>query len=139
MLIPRGDVGAALGAESLCDEILCSTYFVALDDIDWTLARETLQVTRLAAERNARRTKSLDGACDVAAGGKSVVSGAMLGKLHGGQIEREYSITAGGSRRSWRRRPCAMARVLQHSTTSQRTRRSAAHQPTATNLMTGYN
>ena len=37
-----------------------------------------------------------------------------------------------------RRSPCTLARLLQHSTTSQRTRRTAAHQPTATNVMTRY-
>ena len=34
--------------------------------------------------------------------------------------------------------PCALARALQHSTTSQRTRRTPTHQPTATNLMARY-
>ena len=36
------------------------------------------------------------------------------------------------------RRPCALARALQHSTTPQRTRRPPTHQPTVTNLMAGY-
>ena len=35
-------------------------------------------------------------------------------------------------------RPCALARALQHSTPPQRTRRTPADQPTATNLMAGY-
>jgi hypothetical protein len=36
------------------------------------------------------------------------------------------------------RRPCALARALQHSTPPQRTRREATSQPPATNLMAGY-
>ena len=36
------------------------------------------------------------------------------------------------------RRPCTLARALQHSTPPQRTRRTPTHQPTATNLMAGY-
>ena len=36
------------------------------------------------------------------------------------------------------RSPCALARALQHSTPPQRTRRTPAHQPTATNLMARY-
>jgi len=37
-----------------------------------------------------------------------------------------------------RRRPCPLARALQQSTPSQRTRRPPTHQPPVTNLMTGY-
>ena len=37
-----------------------------------------------------------------------------------------------------RRRPCALARALQHSTTPQRTRRTPTDQPPVTNLMAGY-
>ena len=40
--------------------------------------------------------------------------------------------------RRTRRRPCPLDRVLQHSTTPQRTRRTPTGQPTATNLMAGY-
>ena len=36
------------------------------------------------------------------------------------------------------RRPCALARALQHSTPPQRTRRHTPDQPTATNVMAGY-
>ena len=36
------------------------------------------------------------------------------------------------------RRPCTLDRALQHSTTSQRTRRTPTGQPPATNLMTRY-
>ena len=37
-----------------------------------------------------------------------------------------------------RRRPCALAGVLQHSTPPQRTRRATPDQPTVTNLLAGY-
>ena len=37
------------------------------------------------------------------------------------------------------RRPCALARALQHSTPPQRTRRTPTDQPTVTNLMAEYN
>jgi transposase InsO family protein len=36
------------------------------------------------------------------------------------------------------RRPCTLARVLQHSTAPQRTRRATPDQPTVTNLLAGY-
>ena len=35
-------------------------------------------------------------------------------------------------------RPCALARALQHSTPSQRTRRTTTDQPPVTNLLAGY-
>jgi hypothetical protein len=86
----------ALGAESLSGEIICSTSFVALDDrLD--LGEGDLAGNASRGRPECSSDKSLDVACEVTAGGKSVVSESMLGKLHGGQAEREYFIASGGS------------------------------------------